>query len=89
MAIMNNFVLLVCFEVFCLFVCFIWLHLAACGILVSRPGIEPGPSAVKVQHPNHWTTRGFPLIMNNFGMTEIYKLTGLSGIDLSTHRFCG
>ena len=31
-----------------------------CGILVSRPGIESGPSAVKVQSPNHWTAREFP-----------------------------
>ena len=31
-----------------------------CGILVSRPGIEPGPSAVKVRSPNHWTAREFP-----------------------------
>ena len=35
----------------------------ACGILVPRPGIEPGPSAVKAQNPNHWTTREFPQII--------------------------
>ena len=38
----------------------IWLHRTACGILVPRPGIEPGPSAVRVQSPNHWTAREFP-----------------------------
>ena len=32
----------------------------ACGILVPRPGIEPGPSAVRAQSPNYWTTREFP-----------------------------
>ena len=32
----------------------------ACGILVPLPGIEPRPSAVKAQSPNHWTTREFP-----------------------------
>ena len=30
------------------------------GILVRRPGIEPSPSAVKTQSPNHWTAREFP-----------------------------
>ncbi|KAM9030797.1 cyclin-dependent kinase 20-like isoform 4-T9 [Megaptera novaeangliae] len=29
-------------------------------ILAPRPGIEPRPSAVKAQSPNHWTTREFP-----------------------------
>ena len=32
----------------------------ACGILVPQPGIEPTPSAVKVQSPNHWTAKEFP-----------------------------
>ena len=32
----------------------------ACGIIVPRPGIEPGPSAVRAQSPNPWTTREFP-----------------------------
>ena len=26
-----------------------------CGILVSRPGIEPGPRAVEAWHLNRWT----------------------------------
>ena len=30
---------------------FFWLHLTACGILVPWPGIEPGPSPVRVQSP--------------------------------------
>ena len=30
------------------------------GILIPWPGIEPGPSAVKVPSPNHWTAREFP-----------------------------
>ena len=25
------------------------------------PGIEPGPLAMKVPSPNHWTTREFPI----------------------------
>ena len=28
--------------------------------LVPRPGIEPGPLAVRAQCPNHWTAREFP-----------------------------
>ena len=44
------------------FFCFVffWPLRAACGILVPQPGIEPGPLAVKVRSPNHWTTREFP-----------------------------
>ena len=33
---------------------------AACGILVSRPGIEPSPPALEVQSLNHWTAREVP-----------------------------
>ena len=39
---------------------FFWLHSTACGIFVPRPGIEPQPSAVKAQSPNHWASREFP-----------------------------
>ena len=35
----------------------------ACGILVPRPGIEPGPSAVTAQSPNHRTAREFPMVV--------------------------
>ena len=31
----------------------------ACGILVSWPGIEPRPSAVREWSPNHWTASGW------------------------------
>ena len=40
--------------------CFFWPHLAACGILVPQPEIEPRTLAVKVPSPNHWTAREFP-----------------------------
>ena len=43
-----------------LFCWFLWQHCLACGILVPRPGIEPAPSAVRAQSPNHWTAREFP-----------------------------
>ena len=46
----------------CLFVCllFVWLHHAACGILVPQPGIEPAPPAVAARSCNHWTAREVP-----------------------------
>ncbi|KAM9043352.1 uncharacterized protein AAG666_006460 isoform 2-T2 [Megaptera novaeangliae] len=40
---------------------------AACGILVHRPGIEPGPPAVGVQSLNHWTARASVHAMRNKG----------------------
>ena len=48
--------------IYIFFFFFFWLHRVACGILVPQPGIEPVPSAVKVQGPNHWTVREFPLV---------------------------
>ena len=35
---------------------FTWPHHAACGILVSWPGIEPELSALKARNPNQGTT---------------------------------
>ena len=40
---------------------FFWPRYMACRISVPQPGIEPKPLAVKVQSPNHLTTRKFPL----------------------------
>ena len=41
----------------------VWcLRRTACGILVPRPGIEAGPSAVKAPSPNHWPAREFPTL---------------------------
>ena len=37
-----------------------WLPGVPCRILVPQPRTELQPSAVKVQSPNHWTTREFP-----------------------------
>ena len=34
-------------------------HHTTCRISVPQPGIEPRRSAVRVQSPNHWTTREF------------------------------
>ena len=47
-----------------LFLCvffFFWLCHTSCEILVPQPGTEPGPWAVWVQSPNHWTAREFLL----------------------------
>ena len=35
-------------------------YYVVCGILVPWPGIEPGPLAVDIRTPNHWTTRKYP-----------------------------
>ena len=44
-----------------LFFFFDWASVA-CGILVPQPEIEPSPSAVRTQSPNHWTTSKFLLV---------------------------
>ena len=46
-----------------IFFFFFLFGLAACGILVPRPGIEPVLLAVKVRSPNHWTARELPLVL--------------------------
>ena len=38
----------------------IWGESATCGILIPLPGMEPVPSAVRAQSPNHWAARGGP-----------------------------
>ena len=38
---------------------FFWPHRVAYGLLVPRPGIEPGALAVRPPSPNHWTAREF------------------------------
>ena len=36
------------------------MHRAICGILVTRPGNEPGPMAVEVTRPDRWAARELP-----------------------------
>ena len=43
-----------------LFFFLIWPCCEACGILVSRPGIEPLVSALEAWSPNHWIAREVP-----------------------------
>ena len=52
------------------FLVFLALPRAACGILVPQLGIEPRPSALRVQSANYWTTREFPLTILNNGRRE-------------------
>ena len=54
-----------------------WLCRAACRILVPPPGIEPGPLAVKVLHPNHWTAREFPNFSIEYESIAQVKMSGL------------
>ena len=44
------------------FLSFSWPCRAACGILVSPLGIEPGPLELRARSPNHWTIREFPCL---------------------------
>ena len=46
----------------------------SCGILVSRPGIEPGPSAVKEQSHNNWITRESPVQPNREPRNKLMHL---------------
>ena len=39
---------------------YFWPRRVACGVLVPRPGIKTGPSAVRARSPNHWTAREVP-----------------------------
>ena len=57
------------FKYMCVCVCVcvcvepVWFEGCVCGILVSQPEIEPGPSAVKARSPDHWTTRELPTVV--------------------------
>ena len=44
-----------------------WLQCEACGIFVSRLGIEPVPLIVEAWSLNHWTTREAPSFPPNLG----------------------
>ena len=52
---------------------------SACGILVLPPRIEPTPSAVKPQSPNHWTAKNSQKSTNS-GTTESNLQTSKRGI---------
>ena len=64
----------------------------ACGILVSQPGIKPGPVAVKALSPNHWNIREFPkmwIFESSFGKNgDIGFHPDLTSPLLSTWTLC-
>ena len=43
-----------------LFIYFFWPCCPGCGILITRPGIEPQPLAVEAWSLTHWASRGVP-----------------------------
>ena len=46
---------------FFLYLCFYFLTML-CGLqCLSFPTVDPGATAMKVPHPNHWTTSAFPV----------------------------
>ena len=58
----------------CCWFFFFWLSYAASRILVPWPGIEPGPPAVDMQSPNHWTAKEIPSksVLHSRGITHFY-----------------
>ena len=69
-----------------------WPPWQACGILVSQPGIKPGPVAVKALSPNHWNIKEFPkmwIFESNFGKNgHIGFHPDLTSPLLSTWTLC-
>ena len=50
----------------------IWLHRAACRIVIPLPGIKHVPPAAEAQSLNHWTAREVPEIFQ-FLSTHFFK----------------
>ena len=78
---------------------FPWPCCTACRLLGTHPGIEPGPSAVKVWSPNHWTAREFPQVCNFLKLPDgfvaaspmpVYKISFvISVLDQDGHQRSG
>ena len=79
-------------DAFLSFLLLFWLRPAACGILVPQPGTEPRPTAVKVQSPNDWTARKFPLspyihhFIDSLQLCEVRAFT-LAVLQVKGERF--
>ena len=62
-------------------------HLKVCRILFPQIVINPGPSAVNVLSPNHWTTREFPKGFNFYASCLSFPLLGKpSPIRISSYQ---
>ena len=72
---------------------YFWPHCAACGILVSRPGIKPASPEVEVWSLNHWTAREVPNPLYYFSLKFIfiYLLLAVFGLCCCARAFssCG
>ena len=56
-----------------------------CGILVPKPGIELGPSAVRARSPNRWTAQGIPSPYTSDAGACIYNVSVHDyGMELSS-----
>ena len=64
---------------------FFWPHMA-CGILVPRPGIKSGPSAVKAPSPDHWTIKEFPVIPSCWSISYAGEDDPKGGIVKATEQ---
>ena len=69
---------LIYFILFSTFILFLAVP-RACGILVPGPRIEPVPSAVEAQSPNHWTSREVPPLTLLIFHADLCAVFGTSG----------
>lgn len=54
-----------------------------CGILISGPGIEPGPLAVKAQTAKHWTpgnSRNLLFLIHDFSIVTFINILNIEDI---------
>ena len=89
-----HWVIAVAFRIICFFFLFVALEIflavtcellvAAHGILVLWPGVEPGPLALGAQGLSHWTAREVPAyqflyisVQVSMGSPIIYRLLGM------------
>ena len=56
---------------------------------IPQPGIEPSPSAVRAQSPNHWTARELPHFTNLLKIERGRKMRGVPGPAGMGHRDVG
>ena len=62
------------------------------GEILVQPqaGVEPGPSAVRVQNPNHWTTREPPRNLYRWRKLQkdrdLQEVAGRKRLSLFSHQ---